>query len=339
MKIMRGKWVSLALVTVVLTIPARARGAPSARLVYVRDTGAEDCPDEGVLRTAVATRLGYEPFFPHAPATLYAEVSRKDGVYRASIKLVDDTNAVRGARSLEHRGSSCSEIVDAMALSMSIAIDPHSLVAPRTTAEDPPQASESVPEPAVPPAIAEPTDPSAMTPVDKPASAAATPKTSIEPIVGIALAGWIGAAPSASAGALLYGGARIGRIALFVEGRGDLPASRDVATGAVATSFLGGSALPCFAPGWFLACGVVTVGRIEARGENIARARTDSDVHAFAGLRGGAAIPLSRRVEVHLRLDLLYLLTPLTLRIDGADVYDMPRVSAGLSAGTALHFP
>src|SRR5262249_14357059 len=124
---------------VVASLASTSAAAPSARLVYVREAGAEDCPDEEVLRAAVRARLGYDPFFPYAPATLYAEVGRKDDVYRAHVKLVDEKNVVRGARSLEHRGGVCADVIDAMALSMSIAIDPRSLVGP--PAPHPPEAA------------------------------------------------------------------------------------------------------------------------------------------------------------------------------------------------------
>lgn len=334
----RGRRFGVATALAILLGASGAAAAPSARLVYVRDVGADDCPDESALRSAVAARLGYEPFFPHAPATLFAEVSRKDGVYRASIKLVDETNAVRGARVLEHRGRSCADILDAMALSMSIAIDPESLVrAPAVAKEEEPQ-PEPAPEP--PPApreeVAEIAAPGP--PAEEPAPApAAGPR--IVATFGAAFAGWVGAAPSASAGALIFGGVRFDRASLLLEGRGDLPSSSDVALGAVSTSFLGGSVTPCYGYGWLLGCGVVTVGRIRAEGEGIARSRADSSLHAFAGLRGGVLVPLTSRVDLRVVADVLYLLTPLTLRIDFIDVYEMPALSAGLSAGAAVRFP
>src|SRR5438132_1381316 len=49
-----------------VTTPVLARR--SARLVYSRAPQAESCPVEADLRSAVATRLGYEPFEAGAPA-------------------------------------------------------------------------------------------------------------------------------------------------------------------------------------------------------------------------------------------------------------------------------
>ncbi|HVH42184.1 MAG TPA: hypothetical protein VM925_07560, partial [Labilithrix sp.] len=278
-----------------------------------------------------------EPFFPYASATLYAEVSRTSGVYRAKVKLVDAQNIVRGARELEHRGTSCADIVDGMALSISIAIDPHSLVGPRHEKEETPPPPEPPPPEPPPPPVAEAPAPSPRT--QTPASVAPQRRGVLEPIAGAALAGWVGSAPSATAGVLAYGGVRIGRLGMFLEARGDLPASREVAAGSLSTSFVGGSATPCWMTGWLLACGVATVGRIQASAAGIARPRDESGVHALAGLRGGVAIPVSARLDVRLLLDAHYALTPHAFRIDGIVVYELPRISGGLSAGTAFHFP
>src|SRR5262249_33053485 len=115
---------------VALVLPTTARATPSARLVYARDADSENCPDEGALRSAVASRLGYDPFFPYAKATLFAEIERVGTTYRARVRLVDDGNIVRGARDLMHGTARCADLVDAMALTMSIAIDPRSLAGP-----------------------------------------------------------------------------------------------------------------------------------------------------------------------------------------------------------------
>ena len=99
----------VAIVSSILLAAKSALATPSARLVYVRDKGAEDCPDEAALRAAVAARLGYDPFFPYAKATLFAEVGRDGNVIRARVRLVDEGNDVRGARDLEHKGARCAD--------------------------------------------------------------------------------------------------------------------------------------------------------------------------------------------------------------------------------------
>ena len=94
-----------------------AWATPAARLVYVRDKGAESCPDEGRLRAIVRERLGYDPFRAFASATLFAEVSRDARGYRARIKLVGDDNTVRGSRELEDPGPDCTDLVETIVTS------------------------------------------------------------------------------------------------------------------------------------------------------------------------------------------------------------------------------
>src|SRR4051794_27128190 len=82
-----------------------ARATPSAKLVYVRGSGATTCPDETELRRAVATRLGYDPFFPAASKTVIAQVSRAGTVtgYHGRVQIVGDDGNIRGERELATR--------------------------------------------------------------------------------------------------------------------------------------------------------------------------------------------------------------------------------------------
>jgi hypothetical protein len=77
-----------------------SQASPSARLVYLREPSAESCPDERSVRGAVAARLGYDPFFPNAPETMFIEITSVRGQYRARVKLVDGDNVVRGTREI-----------------------------------------------------------------------------------------------------------------------------------------------------------------------------------------------------------------------------------------------
>jgi hypothetical protein len=84
----------------IFLVAARVQAAASARLVYVRGLGAEECPGENALRAAVEARLGYDPFFAWAHDTLVPELSRAGGEFRVDLKLVDEHNALRAKRGL-----------------------------------------------------------------------------------------------------------------------------------------------------------------------------------------------------------------------------------------------
>ena len=87
-----------------------AAAAPTARLVYSRTADAMSCPNEDVLRKAVAARVGYDPFFAWAPRTVVANLAREGNAYVAAVDLIDEQGLAHGARALrtEARARTCS---------------------------------------------------------------------------------------------------------------------------------------------------------------------------------------------------------------------------------------
>jgi len=128
-----------------LAVARDADAGASARLVYVRGPGAEQCPGEAAIRAAVSARLGYDPFFAWAHDALFVDVTHTGGAFHVDLKLVDDNNMQRGARSISVKGSDCSGVIDAMALTISLTIDPDSLV---RGPEPPPSAADGGRSPA-----------------------------------------------------------------------------------------------------------------------------------------------------------------------------------------------
>src|ERR1700733_3558820 len=144
----------LALVATLVLLWATARTAradASSRLVYVRGPGAEQCPGEQAIRAAVRTRLGYDPFFPWAHDALFVDVTHTGGTFHVELKLVDADNLQRGARSLTVKGTDCGAVVDALALTISLTIDPDSVTRGTQPAPPPPPAAPSEPEAPAPP--------------------------------------------------------------------------------------------------------------------------------------------------------------------------------------------
>ena len=146
-------WFAVAAFLAATALPWVAAASPTSRFVYVRGPGAESCPDEPAMRAAVAARLGYDPFRVVATTTLTAQISRENGVYRGQVKLVDESGVERGARSIESRADDCAELTQALALSMSIAIDPLSVLSPPKPTEPEPKEPEpaDTPRPKVDP--------------------------------------------------------------------------------------------------------------------------------------------------------------------------------------------
>jgi hypothetical protein len=300
---------------------------PSARLVYVRDPGAETCPDEAAIRGAVAARLGYSPFFPSAGATMMVQVSRDGEGYRAHIQLIGEDGVVRGTRDLAQPSPRCEDIVDTMALTMSLAIDPRSLVEP---------APPLLPPPAPAAAPARAPEPPKQEIADK--SSAARPRPSpLHLDAGFGPGFWIGAAPSVSVSGVLFARLRGPRWSAALEARGDLPASRAVAQGTVETWLGFGSLVPCFHLAPLLGCVVGSVGVLHAT-SNVQASKQADALHAAVGPRVGAEIALRGDFALWAHLDALWTLTPERLQIGGQDVYSLPDVSFGITAGASVRF-
>lgn len=314
-----------------------ASAAPAARLVYLRGKGAESCPDENAIKQAVAARLGYDPFVPYATAVMIAEVTRDGGAYKARIKLVDENNIVRGTRELTHNGDKCADMIDTMALTMSIAIDPESLTGPKTAPSEQPVDPDPPPEaPATPVAPIAPDAPKPTPPPTPPPKSPANAPGRLAIDVGLGPLGFVGAAPVANVGAAVFARARWDRASITIEGRADVPARRELAGAKVETAITWGSIAPCAHAGWAFACALLSVGSIRATSSGIRAPRTDAALHAAAGVRLGAEFPAAARLRVFVNTTVLATLTPQVIRLDGQDVYELPRLSAGLSAGVVL---
>jgi hypothetical protein len=338
---MRRRHVSLLAVAGALRA-ASVDAAPSARLVYLRNPGAETCPDADAIRSAVAARLGYDPFVAYASATMFAEVSKEGASFRARIKLVDENNVVRGTRDLVQEGPACTALIDTMALSMSIAIDPYSLT--RGPQPPPPESNATSPSPtANPTPTPTPTPTPSLTP-----SLTPTPTPSPTPIppspspwhldAGLGPTAWIGAAPAMSLGGAAFVRPRWNWLSVALEGDVNLPASQDLHPAVVETSLLLGQIVPCAHVGWFGACGLASLGSVHATSRNVTAPRDASAFYAALGLRALVEIPVRASLRVWLGVDGRFPLRVHRLELDGQAVYTLPAVSAGVGAGASVRF-
>lgn len=314
----------------VVTSARSAYASPSAKLVYVRGASAERCPGEPELRKAVAVRLGYDPFFPTANKTVIADVVRTDAGFRAKVRIIRDDGVVRGERELATTGADCGELVAALALAISIALDDLDERPPVTPAEPP--TTELAVEP-LPPATA------AERPATVPAPASATPplRPSLRVSLGPALS--TGTAPAAAAGASLAAGVRLRRASLRVDGRAELPASEPFviptspSSGRVTTSVFVATASACGHLSIAFGCAGGGIGRIATETRDLLRNASDAAPFAVLVARLGAEIELGTSFFLS---PLLEVSVPLARhRVDVADatVFTMAPV-----AGTvALH--
>lgn len=316
---------------------ARAEERPAARLVYLRGKGTESCPVETVVREAVQVRLGYDPFSTWAASTMFVEVSATTTGFAATLKLVDGDGAVRGDRLLTVTGR-CTELVDAMALTMSLAIDPMSAARDGPTPGLPPVERSVAPTPPDPVASAvattdQPAPDAADAPPAPPSREPLRLAASLGPLVSV------GSAPGIAAGGVLAMQAARGRWLLQVEGRAELPASRAVTPGGrVESSLLAGQIFFGAREGIVFAGVTGALGRLAATSSEVLRSRDQAGVFVGLGFRIGLGIPLGDRLELRAHGEALANLHRHSLTISGAEVYEYPIASGNAGISLAVRF-
>jgi hypothetical protein len=344
---------------------ARARApATSARLVYDRGPGAESCASEPALRAAVATRLGYDPFFPWARDTVVAEVERTGDGFRARVKLVDEDAIEHGAREIAVHNESCAAVTEAMALTISLIIDPSRMTGGPPAAasegtqdaaaspEPPPQRETraSPPEPEVPdsrfPAAA--TDRRASAPPSAggvASSESAPPRRSRDAVAFEAGAQILAVYAPASDGGVGFAatfGITWRSLSLDIEGRFDAPVSYlNTKYQLRAESWIAaGQVVPCVHFAWAFGCAVVAAGVLQASGEAINYSTPQTAFWAAAGGRLGVQVmPFGDYLVLRAFVDVVGTFPTYTVRIDRLPIYPVPPVAGDVGLGAAWRFP
>jgi len=320
-----------------------ASATPSARLVYSRSADAASCPDEAALRRAVASRVGYDAFFPWAQRTIVAAIVRREGSFVATVDLVDEGGIDHGAHEL-HTDGACVDLLDAVALALAIAIDPHSALATpaaRVQTAPPPEA----PPPETPPPISLPTfappDSKPQSPEPPPHAAPRdrqkTPALALEASAGVVAS--VNMAPSVSFGGTLGTALRASWFSIGLEGQFDAPASGSaLGTPKVTTWAAIAAVLPCAHVGPAFVCAVGQAGTLQSSADSVQGSHSSSTVWGAAGGRVGVVLPVTNQLSVRVRADVLRDLSPTTLTVAGTFPWTASAVAGSLGIDGVVRF-
>jgi hypothetical protein len=319
-----------------------ASASPSARLVYSRTADASSCPGEGELRSAVAARLGYDPFFSWAKQTVVIQILRLRGRYVARLQLLDEQGVAHGTRELTSNQKSCSEIFEASALAIGIALDAAAAANPPPAEEPPPTVS---PPPA--PSVALPPPPPTPSPAGaSPPAAAPPPRAPLGWGLAVDALGAVGTLPAPAPGVAVGVFGSLAQWSLALELRYDASesASRAAAFGGgrVQASLYSAQVVPCWTLAPLAICAIAAAGVLEAQGADIDPRSTGATLFAAAGARLGATVALPAHWSLRVHTDGVINLHRATLALGPdapVEVWTAPAVAGTLGIGVARKFP
>lgn len=302
-----------------------ASASQSAKLVYARASEADSCGEESSLRQAVARRLGYDPFVAVSDNTVVAELRGDGEGLRARVFVIERGNAVGGVRELTSKSRHCDELMLAVALAISIAIDPESIdrVVDVTSEASPEPVPQAKPVELVVPAPAKR--------LRKPAPPPTPPPEAAGPLgirFGVGAFFATGPAPFPSLG--LAGDVELAakKWSIGLEPRW-LPATESAplpSSGATAkTSLLGLTLAPCYRINAWRGCYLAEIGRLDSQG-NVASPKRDVSVWAAQGLRIAFHLGAETGFGATAKLDGMVALNRVRLQVDGQPVHETPRL-------------
>jgi len=301
--------------------PAHARAA----LDYAAPSELASCPDRDGFASAVATRLGYDPFAGSdaPPKTLVVRLRRDGARAVADLKLGDAT------KNIVSETGACGELGSAAAFAAAIMLDPRAMFP-----KPPPKPPATPPGGKVEPLDS--TSPGASPWWDDRPKPEPPPKTDPWMVeAGISLVGCAGCAPSVNGGGAIYFGLAKGRLGIDLGARGDLPASTRSDTGKeVSSSLVIGELFP------HARFGPVRPGVLGAVGALFGDSDGQRQVStwAAAGARIAVEFPADSVFFVRIALDGMFVLSRVSLRVDGRELWSTPVFMAALGAGAGLRF-
>jgi hypothetical protein len=296
------------------------------RLAYAAPPG---CPDERGLRAILGARLGYDPVDPAAPRVLRISIVPASARFTVTAVVRAPTGGVLWSRP-PLTDADCRALVENLALLIKFAIDPAASDVSSPPADAPPTWLPPVPAAPVTPPAHDQREPS-------PLPTSPRPKLRL----GLRGAGAVGTGPSPAGSISADLGVGWEHFSISGEGRLDLPATGTVAMNVQLQTRIGaGSLVPCGVYGWFVGCGVVTVGGLMAEGTSPPHAAAGASVYAAAGVRAGIEWPIPGVPALALRAsaDALATVQPVIVRVMGANAWRTPPFSGLLGGGVVLRF-
>jgi hypothetical protein len=319
---------------------------------YAVDPSVRGCWDEDEFRRSVAHRIGYDPFREDAPINVRIHVGGSASAVDGHVEWRKANGLLMGERRFVAKDGNCAKLLTEMSFAVGLQIEllrpnaapapagpvaraPAATTSPPRTSSDGPSAATSAGATAPPPKPApeKPEKPKAEK-TDEPREEPAPPSSGSP-----AWRAWLGLGPSlawrlgpgVTSEARLFFAARRNDFSLEIAAEATYPSSERRWDGSGFRQYLAGGAVAvCRHHDWLSGCALGRASAVLVNGLGVDSPRSPSGVVAHAGVRLGAALPLGGPWLLAARLDGLVLLTSSKVVLNGAQVWDMPRL-AGLA--------
>jgi len=350
------------------TQPVRVASAAEAdfyvSLGYEVEGSLRRCWDEAEFRRSVAVRVGYDPFRDSASVKVLIRVGGSARAVNGHVEWRNASGMGMGERRFVAQDGNCLKLLTEMSFAVGLQIE---LLRPTVPAGNGaasssgggPASSASSPvpttvvvtppstlPPATPPPAAREPDvatlekdrrPSndAVAPTDSPA--AASSRWPMWLGIGPSLA-W-GIAPSVTASARAFLGVRRSDLSLEVGGEASLPSTERQWDGSgFRQRLMGASAALCGHLHSLSACALGKASQVRVTGLGVDHPRSPTGFVAQAGLRLAAVLELGGPWFASAHIDALGLLTPYTVSLSQAGVWQMPRLGAMAGIDVSARF-
>jgi len=326
----QGRSTGLGLLALAIGWTGSAAAEEKARLVYVRGVGAEDCPAEVDLRLLVMARLGYDPFSPQASRVVLSRIELTGEQLLGSLEAIDASGISSGRRELTSKLGRCADLTRALALSISLAIDPERASQPV------PQSPSPTPPPEAPPN-------QESTPKPKPTPPAAhlkpAPTERAHAFAGLALAASVGSLPVGAVGGVISLGWRFGSGSIALEALAQQGFASELSPrGDLTGRLFAGRASACWSQYRLAACGVGSVGAQLLGASGVTHPVTSTGLLVGAGPRLAWIQPMERGWQIATSVEGLLNLQRNRAELSGSEVWRTPPVSVTLTVGAWASF-
>jgi hypothetical protein len=337
----RAKFNAACLLTLAIVAPRLAVGAEAgarrarqhASLRYERGPGSESCPPAAALRRAVEVHLGYDPFDDSARLEIRCQIVVRRARLVAVVNVSNPASGRSGERKLVATNMNCTELADAAALAIAIAIDPllpAASAAPEVT--DPPRDEAArVPSPIDESPTTSP-KPAAVDRVNHEKAVAASnaegPNVPLLFSIGAGASLSYALQPSAALGATLAFAARRGPLGLALEAQWRPPSHLSYLSGTVTAQLFSAALLGCGHHGVMNACFLVDAGIVAGSAEGYLRSARDTTPFLATGARIAWQPSVFRNGSALVYVAGLVPLVRTTLWIDPQSVWTMSHLAA-----------